>query len=397
MPTYPNPAGGSMQAANDADARSKGWTPSMGTFGVNTYPDSSGGGGGGSAGGGGGVAAPAATVQSGASQLGAGINSLLGAIASGNKQAFDEAVRQFNATFGLDTDKFNESVRQYNEGLAVTQAGLTGTYQGQETQQAQMQAANIAAQVAGLTGYYNAPAGVAAAGPGGTAAPTAASYVQARTAQLQQVAGMNPTQAAQTAQAEWSQGLAQAGNIAYGLPAGISFAPVQAAAGGVGGAPQGTPTMAYQEQTYRQQLDAINAAAALQASPFRQQQVIGQLGRVLGGQGVAGFSAPNTVAGVGTAGGNTAGGMGYMQQMIDDIRAGTNSANSQSMNDVLNGIPTPNKINSQDFLRSPASTQNFLLQGMQERYGLDPADSLAQIKNTLPQFVSPTTFGTIKG
>jgi hypothetical protein len=151
-----------------------------------------------------------------------------------------------------------------------------------------------------------------------------------------------------------------------------------------------------QEQIYRQQLDAINAAANLQANPFRQQQVIGQLGRILGGQPAASFSAPNTVAGVGTAGGtgpNT--GMAYMSQLIDDIR--NPGANQASVNSVLEGIPTPNKINSQDFLRSAPSTQNMILQGMQEKYGLDPQDSLTQIKNTLPTFQAPSTFGTIKG
>jgi hypothetical protein len=156
--------------------------------------------------------------------------------------------------------------------------------------------------------------------------------------------------------------------------------------------------MAYQNQQFQNQLAAVNAAAAQQANPFRQQQVIGQLGRVLSGQGVAGFSAPNTVAGVGTQGGtgpNT--GMAYLQQTIDDIRGGTNSQNSQDVNSVLNAIPTPNQMNSGDFFRAAPSTQNMILQGMQEKYGLDPKDSLTQIKNTLPQFTSPSTFGKITG
>jgi hypothetical protein len=143
-------------------------------------------------------------------------------------------------------------------------------------------------------------------------------------------------------------------------------------------------------------MGAIETAAGLQANPFRQQQVIGQLGKVLGGQPVAGFQAPNTVQGVGFAGGtgpNT--GMAYMSQLIDDIR--NPGANQASMQSVLDGIPTPNKLNSADFLRSAPSTQQMVLQGMQEKYGLDPADSMAQIKNTLPQFSSPTTFGKITG
>jgi len=335
MPWFPNPSGG---APIQADTNPN---PAGGTYGYYSDPGyngpapSTGGGGGG---GGSAPSAPAATVQASSSQLASGINSLLGAIASGNKQAFDEAVRQFNATFGLDQQKFAESVRQYNEGLAVTQAGLTGTYQGQQTQQALAQAASIQAQ-------------------------------RAKTAQ------------------DWA-------NI-YGytpqLDANGNPIVVNAASG------QPASTLAAQQQAYSQQLGAINAAAALQANPFRQQQVMGQLGRVLTGQGVAGFSAPNTVTGVGTVGGNTQGGLGYMQQMIDDIRGGTNSANSQGVQGVLDAIPTPNKINSADFLRSAPSTQNMILQGMQEKYGLDPTDALNQIKNTLPSFQAPSTFGTIKG
>jgi len=176
------------------------------------------------------------------------------------------------------------------------------------------------------------------------------------------------------------------------------LAPGQTATAGVNAPQQGQQTQSMQEQIYRQQLDAINAAAALQANPFRQQQVIGQLGNVLGGGPVASFSAPNTVQGVGTAGGtgpNT--GMAYMSQMIDDIRGGTNSANSQGVQGVLDAIPTPNKINSNEFLRAAPSTQQMVLQGMQEKYGLDPNDSMAQIKNTLPAFTAPTTFGKIAG
>jgi hypothetical protein len=139
-----------MTVANRAEAEARGWTPSMGTFGARSQE-----GGGGGGGGGGGT-------QAGSQQLAAGINSMLGAIASGNKQAFDEAVRQFNQTFGLDTRKFEEAVRQYNQNLAVTAAGLTGQYQGAQTLQAREQAYNQALAAAGLTGYWNAPGGGAA-------------------------------------------------------------------------------------------------------------------------------------------------------------------------------------------------------------------------------------------
>ena len=260
---------------------------------------------------------PAATTQttqanqSQLEKLGQQVNSLVGAIASGNKQAFDEAVRQFNLEFGLDKDKFTESVSQFNRNFGIAESGVTGQYQGAQTQQAQLQQANIAAQAAGLTGMF-----------------------------------------------------------------------------------QGTPTMQLQAQQFGQGLSAATLASQLQANPFRQQQAIGQMGRLLGGQGVARFSAPNTVAGVGAAGGNTQGGLGYLSQMIDDIK--DPNANQHSMDQVMQGIPTPAKLNSVEFFKAAPSTQNMVLQGMQEKYGLDPGDALAQIKNTLPGFQAPQTFGTVR-
>jgi len=394
-----------MYAANEQQAASQGWSPSMGTFGVYSQnemgtPPSSGGGGGG------GTVAPTVAGQGG-QQLASGINSLLGAIASGNKQAFDEAVRQFNAAFGLDQNKFTEAVRQFNEGLGITQAGLTGVYQGSPTQQAQMQAANIAAQQAGLTGYYNAPGilggTTGAAGAAPSVDPNTFYQQDAQTQALyNQYHGAN-------AAVDWARDASAAVQRASGGQAGLT--------GGGGGGLQGIPTLqaqrqwaelyggnaapgagqetlAAQQQRYAQQMGMIAQAATLQANPFRQQQAIGQMGRLLGGQGVAGFQAPNTVAGVGVAGGNTQGGLGYLQQMVDDIRDPT--ANTQSMNQILQGIPTPNKVNSVEFLRAAPSTQNMVLQGMQEKYGLDPADALGQIKNTLPGFSAPSTFGGIK-
>jgi len=171
--------------------------------------------------------------------------------------------------------------------------------------------------------------------------------------------------------------------------------PGQAGVAGVNNPQLGQATLGAQQQTYAQQMGLINQAASLQANPFRQQQAIGQMGNLLAGGGVASFSAPNTVAGVGTAGGNTQGGMGYLQQMIDDIRNPT--PNQTSMNQVLNAIPTPNKVNSTEFMRAAPSTQSMVLQGMQEKYGIDPNDALTQIKATLPQFTAPTTMtGAVK-
>lgn len=295
-------------------------------------------GGGGGGGGGGGAAGAGAA---GANQYGAAIQQALDALASGNREAFQRAMYEFDQTFGLDKDKFAEDVRQYNQNFGVTQAGLTGQYQGAPTLPA-------------LTSYANQF--------GQWGVPQTGAQTLAAQAQNAGLYGYNPTLGAN------------------GVPIGANGQPLT--------------TLAAQQQAYAQQMGMISQAATLQANPFRQQQAIGQMGNLLGGQGVAGFSAPNTVAGVGVAGGNTRGGMGYLQQMIDDIR--DPSANQASMNQVMQGIPTPNKLNSTEFLRAAPSTQSMVLQGMQEKYGLDPADSLKQIQATMPQFNAPTTLGGIK-
>jgi hypothetical protein len=159
---------------------------------------------------------------------------------------------------------------------------------------------------------------------------------------------------------------------------------------------QGAPTLANLKQQGDFGMQALKLGSELQANPFRQQEVLGSLGRLLSGAGVSGFSAPNTVQGVGVAGGLQPGGtgMGYLQQMIDDIRDPV--PNQQRMDQVLAGIPTPNKVDSVNFLRAPQSTQSVVLQGMQEKYGINPDDALKQIQNTLPQFTAPTTVGTIR-
>jgi hypothetical protein len=240
-----------------------------------------------------------------AQQLGEWYQKFLEAIAQGNEEAFRESIRQFDLTFGLDRDKFSEAVRQFNANLGISEAGLTGAYQGKPT---------IPAMQAYATQF------------------------------------------------------------------------------GTWAVPQtGAQTLAAQQQAYAQQLGAIQTAAQLQANPFRQAQVIGQLGGLLGGRGVAGFQAP------GAAQGQTDfSGMGNLQRLIDDIRGGPGAINSQSTQSVLDAIPTPAKLNSVEFARASPLTQNLVLHGMQEKYGLSPEDALAQIRNTLPQFTAPTTLGGIR-
>jgi hypothetical protein len=255
-----------------------------------------------------------------------------------------------------------------------TMAGLTN-YSNLNTA-----AINQAIAQAGVTGMYSAPAAIVA--PGTNAAGGKFSDLDQGTQRAYFVSNGGDWNAAMNKWvADSNNAIRQATEAAGG-----TWTPNQP------GAPQAT--LQAQQQTYAQQMGLINQAASLQANPFRQQQAIGQMGSLLAGGGVASFSAPNTVAGVGTAGGNTQGGMGYLQQMIDDIRNPT--PNQTSMNQVLNAIPTPNKVNSTEFLRAAPSTQNMVLQGMQEKYGIDPNDAMTQIKATLPQFQAPTTVGAVR-
>ena len=226
------------------------------------------------------------------------------ALNSSDLKAFNEQVREWDKIFGFNTEQFQEGVRQYNQNFGITQAGVTGTYQGAPTLQALNQAANF-------LGTY-----------------------------------------------------------------------------------QGQQTLQAQNQYFNQNLATASLAASLQANPFRQQQVLGQAQRIMAGQPTASFQAPNLVAGVGTAGGNTQGGMGYLQQIVDDIKNPT--ANQTTADQFLANTPTPNKLDSGSFLRSAPSTQNIVLQAMQEKYGIDPNDALTQIKNTLPQFQAPTIVGQVK-
>ena len=105
------------------------------------------------------------------SQLGSSIQSLLSAMASGNTQAAQEAIREFNLTYT------NNVAQQYGQNFGVGQpapAGAPTLAAGQETGQigylpglsgtnvdqslaAQNQYNSIAATNAGLTGTFTAP------------------------------------------------------------------------------------------------------------------------------------------------------------------------------------------------------------------------------------------------
>jgi hypothetical protein len=129
MPLFPDPNGGAMTVANEAEARARGWTPAMGSFGVNSYP---------TGGGGGGAAAPAA---------------------NSNEQAVLDA---FKASSGLSIKDLNERTRQFNETLAFQkqqwiEAGLPAAEVARRVQEAQIAEIQnqIAMAQANVSGVYN--------------------------------------------------------------------------------------------------------------------------------------------------------------------------------------------------------------------------------------------------
>jgi hypothetical protein len=99
MPDYPDPNGGRMQAANDQEAAAQGWSPSMGTFGSDTYPnaDLSGGtpaiGPSGPGGGGGGLGA---------------ISAGFAASAGMTQKQLDEQIREFDQTLEWQKQQWRE-------------------------------------------------------------------------------------------------------------------------------------------------------------------------------------------------------------------------------------------------------------------------------------------------
>ena len=253
----------------------------------------------------------------------------------GNLKAFNEEVRQFNAKFGLDEKVFAEGIRQYNQDYA---------------EKVRQYNEGLAISQAGLTGQYQ----------GAPTLPALAGY-----------AGMFGRWGVPTTGQETLASQLQTANML--------------------GTYQGQQTLAANQQAYNQQMTMLQNAAALQANPFRQAEIMGQFGNLLAGRGVAGFQAPGGTSQTDFSG------LGNMQRLIDDIRGGPGAINSQSVQSTLDAIPTPNRVNSTEFFRSSPLTQNLMLSGIQQKYGIGAEDALNQIRNTLPAFTAPSMFGQVRG
>jgi hypothetical protein len=153
-------------------------------------------------------------------------------------------------------------------------AGM-GQAQAQQTAQSEWgqgfaQSGNVAYGMP--TGFSMGTQPAAGAAGGGATGNPQDQYLQARIQQLMSVAGMPQGQAQQTAQSEWSQGFAQSGNVAYGLPSGYGTASPGAApgasdgtqtpAGGGGGAGQQTLAGALQQAQLSGQYQGAPTEAA---------------------------------------------------------------------------------------------------------------------------------------
>ncbi len=334
-----------------------------------TGPATGGGGSGGSSssggGGGGGNSNAAANAQQQLSQ----------ALASGNKAAADEAIRQFNATFGLDSQKFAETVNEYNKNYGLAQSGVTGVNpDGTPTLAAQKQQSDAAAQAAGITGFYSAP--VAATGD-----RTAAAAAWQRD---------NPNQHTEAFASQPASVQAQ-----YGYTPATTAAPTQTEAAHQFDV---TSAQAALDAHNKTGMDLLNLASTLHADPFRQLQVMygasGMDGINRAVQGLSGqyglpgnFTAPGApgVDANGFPTGNTATLGGAMQAYNN---AGQGQTPGQQA--AATGLTNPNQIIARNYNSAPQNVKDFATSALSMNNGLDQKTNDEQIQKNLPQFNAPS-------
>jgi hypothetical protein len=282
-----NDLSSAQQAAANQTGVSLGAQQGGGTYGANSLGGGTGGGGGG--GGGGYSAAP--DYSGGLAQFAAQTSGVTQAQLAQQKAEFDaqlQFARDQMQQLGIPQLQINQFLAQMQQRQFQSQLALA----------AQAQAYSQAATTAGLTGWYQAPQSVpdisqyltqqtigGAAGvgggttDGGGGAGGQQAYIQARTQQLMSVAGMGQAQAQQTAQSEWSQGNAQTGNVAYGLPSG--FTPgAQTAGGGTGGAANSQDQYIAARTAQLQQVAGMSAEQAQQTAQAEWAQGNAQTGNV---------------------------------------------------------------------------------------------------------------------
>lgn len=376
------------------------------------------------------VTAPGAGTITGAS--GAAIDAYLQALATGNQAAAQEAIRQFNAGFGLDVNKFNEAIREYNQAFNISEAGLTGTYNGQPTLAAQQQAFTQALSAAGVTGIYQGQPTLAAqqqAFSQGLSALTEAVNVQANPFKQAQVLsgegalGFTPAMAAAAgvgsplASFQAPSGSA-ADTATLGWLASQTGAPQTAAAGqpqagtvppvpGMGGGQPGT-TGAGTGSALQNSIDYLHGLNPTLKDPAYQQVLLNSRGWVYWpGENLdpnthlpttgsypgiqATFQAPTVAAAPAAPVAQAA------TPTPATAAAGTTSYVQDQANHWLNTLPAPNQINWTAVQSGGPGVTNLVTQAAAQKWGLDPADIQSIAKATMPQFSAPTLSGAFKG
>ncbi|TMC46917.1 MAG: hypothetical protein E6J20_20485 [Chloroflexi bacterium] len=276
--------------------------------------------------------APAGQTAQG--NLGDSIDKLLAALASGNQAAAAEAARQFNATFGLDQNKFQEAVRQYNQNFGLQQAAVTGSYNGQATLAKQKQDADLAAQAAGLTGFFNGQETLAHQKQG------------ADILNQERQTGLDALKVVESAQADPFRQQ----QVINGLSAG----------------------------GYTKAIDALNGNG-------NQPSFQAPTGSAADSVGIGAMR--NRIAGAGLFNpGSTADGGDPVSGAI----AGSAGNDNAQMQASLAALPNVNKIVGRNFLKEDPATQQFTLSGESAKNGLSMDTNKAIIQSTMPKFEAPT-------
>jgi hypothetical protein len=341
-----------------------------------------------------------------------------------------------NARLALDTDQEAFTKAQAAFTNKISEAGITGSYNGQPTLGARQQAADIAAQVAGLTGVYTPPSFGGATGGGGVGGGQSATEQSVQWLLSQNAALGDPNYQQQLLQSRgwiWWPGeqLGSDNRPTSGVYPG--FQPTTPATGGaVAGSSGGVPTLAAINQqaqlsgTYNgapteaaREFNAKTATDYLSLiSNLRGPQDYGQYLRVIGStpgglKDLVGSAAGQYIPATGattnapTAGASLGGlvgdvtGQGQFATLpvvnsggaVPYAQGGTPTSYADYQNAASN-LPKPNQI-SADAWNSYTDSQKKMLLGMYENQGYNVNDVQDLYKQSLPKY-SYSGSGTVK-
>lgn len=288
-----------------------------------------------------------------------------------------------------DTFHGNYPLTQLSQAALQNIIQSGGGMPSQQTLQSQQQEASIAAQQAGLTGYYNAPSMYT---PGSFVQdPSTGGYYQVQSnGQLTPYSG-TPT------------GQVQQGSAGMGATTGQ----------------QGTPTLALQQFQQQSAMQYLQLLSQLQG-PADYGQYLKVLGSTPGGiQDLVGAAAGKFVPGTGVSGTgpqqqtlqnliNTATGQGgggtganAATQTYGTDQSQTGGAaspggmNYQDYMAQAQGLPPPSQIAPQSF-NAMAPSQKQMLGGMYANLGYSPGDINAMYTQSLPKYAAGSAAGNFR-